>query len=434
MAANGECLEGKCRRVGAAFVFLSYSTLTTDCRSCLVPVSALNDTQEKGCAMSPAGYFSLVADSAYYSLIPDASTFVQLPWNKELAWVQCNINYKGIPYDLCPRRLLLQKVQEAKEAGLVFKSGIEPEFFIISKDGLSIADRIDASQPFPLHEPSAITRNFPLLSEIFGCMQELGWDPYQIFHETSNGQYEINFGYEDVLITADRLCFLKFMTKQLAEKHGVRATFMPVPFLNQLCASGMHINLSVWDLKGETNLHVSKDGGEDGGDVAVTATTTHFIGGLLKYAREYTALLCPTVNSYKRLNQALWCPNNISWGINDKSVLVCIPCHDRIEHRLADAATNPHLSHAILVACGVEGINLQIEPPENSKGKDRRMDKSRSIPLALNEALNEMEKSEFLKKVLGVKLVEDYVSLKRLEWTAYSKELTGWEMKYYVDC
>src|SRR5690606_1849238 len=190
-----------------------------------------------------------------------------------------------------------------------------------------------------------------VITEICDAMLDLGWEPYQNDHEDANGQFEMNWGFTDALVTADRHNFFKFMTKSIAEKHGLRATFMPKPFAD-LTGNGCHAHLSLWD--GETNLFA-----DPAGELGLSKPGYQFIGGILHNGTALPALLNPTVNSYKRLNApstssgATWPPNAISYAGNNRTHMVRIPASDRIEVRLADGAVNPYLLQAALLGSGL---------------------------------------------------------------------------------
>jgi len=201
-------------------------------------------------------------------------------------------------------------------------------------------------------------RNAPVVMKINDIMEQLGWEPYQVLHEGACCQYEINFGYADALVTADRHAFMKFMMKEIAALEGYYITFMPVPIPNLLLSNGFHCHVSLWSTKDDKNLFPDKTDPHLG----LSQTAYQFIGGLLRHTKASCALMCPTINSYKRLNIGMWCPNTISWGGNNRSVTCRVPADNRVEFRLADGAVNPHLLQAILLAAGLDGIETKADP------------------------------------------------------------------------
>ncbi|ESO10609.1 hypothetical protein HELRODRAFT_190105 [Helobdella robusta] len=389
-------LEKKAVELGVKFFLVAYSTLNSDCRTCLVPTSSINE--KHGCHLATAMFFKTTGADPDMFLVPDPKTFIQLPWKPDYAWVQGNMFLNGQPAPQCPRRALINMMERAKNSGLVMMSGIEPEFTILNKDGSDVGDNIDSRQPMSLHDPLSIMRLAPLLTQIHDVMSAIGWKPYQIDHEATKCQYEINFSYADALTTADRFCFMKFMMKQLAEEHGYRITFMPVPFANLLCSNGLHINVSLWNEKEKVNLFPD----EADAKLGISKLAYNFIGGLLSHVEESCAILCPTVNSYKRLNLGSWCPNTITWGGNNRTVLLRVPCENRVEHRLPDASINPHLAHAIILAAGLDGIDNDADPgPIIDFEVHTRPKEFKNVPTSLLEALDKFHESEFARECLG---------------------------------
>ena len=235
------------------------------------------------------------------------------------------------------------------------KSGVECEYFIILPDGSAISDARD-TQDKPCYDQSALMRRYEVITAICDAMLELGWGPYQNDHEDANGQFEMNWRYDDALVTADRHAFFKFMVKTIAEQHGLRATFMPKPFAN-LTGNGCHVHASLWDEAGRKNLF------DDGnGELGLSPLAYNFLGGVLHSAEALCAIFNPTVNSYKRLNAqttlsgATWAPNAISYAGNNRTHMVRIPDPGRLEFRLMDGAANPYLMQAGLLAAGLDGI------------------------------------------------------------------------------
>jgi glutamine synthetase len=268
-------------------------------------------------------------------------------------------------------------------------------------------------------------------------MLGLGWGPYQSDHEDANGQFEMNWTYDDALITADRHVFFKFMVKELAQQYGLRATFMPKPFMH-LTGNGCHAHVSLWDRTGETNLFH-----DPGGELGLSTLAYHFLGGILTHAEPLTALFTPTVNSFKRINAAptvsgaTWSPNAISYGANNRTHMVRIPEAGRFELRLMDGAANPYLLQAGLLAGGLDGITRQLDP-------GRRLDINMyepgatpadipRLPLNLLDALRAFQISTPLRKALGSDFVDSYVKLRMAQWSDYMRHLTEWEREHTLD-
>jgi glutamate---methylamine ligase len=268
-------------------------------------------------------------------------------------------------------------------------------------------------------------------------MTVLGWLPYQIDHEDANGQFEMNWTYADALVTADRHVLFKFMVKQLAERHGLRATFMPKPFAH-LTGNGCHAHVSLWDPKGETNLFH-----DAAGEAGLSSLAYHFLGGILAAAEPLTALFNPIVNSYKRINArptvsgATWSPNTVSYGGNNRTHMVRIPEPGRFELRLPDGAANPYLLPAGILAAGLDGVANRREPGErldsNMYEPGAAAEGLRRLPANLLDALRALGASAMLRAALGAAFVDAYTKLRLAEWQDYAAYLTDWERERSLD-
>jgi glutamine synthetase len=269
-------------------------------------------------------------------------------------------------------------------------------------------------------------------------MVKLGWQPYQNDHEDANGQFEINWNFNDALRTADQLSFFKFMVKSVAEKHGLRATFMPKPFAN-LTGNGCHVHISVWDRYGKNNLfHDGK------GELGLSSTAYHFLGGLMHHAQSLTAITNPTVNSYKRINApptlsgATWSPNSVTFGGNNRTHMVRVPDEGRIEFRLADGAANPYLLMAVILAAGMHGVDEKLDPGKrldiDMYAEGHKVKDAKKLPLNLMDAIRNFSKDSYLQAALGTEFSEAFMKLKTNEWNSYCRHLTQWERETTLDC
>jgi glutamine synthetase len=336
-----------------------------------------------------------------------------------------------------PRQVLKRVIANAFENGCAMKTGVECEFFLISPDGTAISDTAD-QQTKPCYDQQALMRRYDVVAEICDAMVELGWKPYQNDHEDANGQFEMNWEYDDALITADRHAFFKFMAKSIAERHGMRATFMPKPFAN-LTGSGCHVHVSLWSTKGSKNVFADKNG-----DLGLSSAAYHFIGGIVHSADAICALTNPSVNSYKRINApptlsgASWSPNTVTYAGNNRTHMIRIPDAGRFELRLADGAANPYLLQAAVLAAGLEGMDSKRDPGKrldlNMYTEGDKVKNAKKLPLNLLDALRALEKSSVLKGALGDSLVASYLKLKHADWNQYCRHLTVWERQTTLDC
>lgn len=420
------------------YFLFNFTDLRGAQRSKLVPAAAAADMEADGAGFAGfATWLDLSPADPDMFAVPDPDTAIQLPWKPEVAWVAGDLWMGGEPIEQAPRRVLKRMIEAAQVEGFHPKSGVEAEFHLISRDGSEIHDPLDTAEK-PCYDQSAVMRQYDVISEICDAMLDLGWEPYQNDHEDSNGQFEMNWGFDDCLVTADRHAFFKFMVRSIAEKHGMRATFMPKPFMH-LTGNGCHVHLSLWDKSGGTNL---LDDGDD--ELGLSEKAYHFMGGVLYHAQSMCAITNPTVNSYKRINApvtasgATWSPNSITWAGNNRTHMIRIPDPGRFEFRQADGAANPYLLQAVKLAAGLEGIANRREPGKRldidmySEGHKARG--ARRLPLYLIDAIRAFERDKALRKALGEDFSKAYIKLKTQEWDDYSRQLTDWERQHTLDC
>ena len=301
---------------GIKYFMISFTDLFGGQRAKLVPAQAIADMQEDGAGFAGfATWLDMTPAHPDMLAVPDPETVIQLPWKPEVAWVAANPVMEGADVAQAPRNVLRKLVAEAAELGLNVKTGIEAEFFLLTPEGDKISDPADTAEK-PCYDQQAVMRRYDVIAEVCDYMLELGWGPYQNDHEDANGQFEMNWEFDDALKTADKHSFFKFMVKSVAEKHGLRATFMPKP-VEGLTGNGCHAHISVWDLDGKTNAFAGDAGGQIG-EVGLSERGGYFLGGIMKHAEALAALTNPTVNSYKRINAprtmsgATWAPNTVT--------------------------------------------------------------------------------------------------------------------------
>jgi glutamine synthetase type III len=422
---------------GIKYFMISYTDLFGAQRAKLVPSQAIAEMQKEGAGFAGfATWLDLTPAHPDLFAVPDASSVIQLPWKPDVAWVAADCMMEDQPVAQAPRVVLKKLVAEAAELGLRVKTGVEPEFFLISADGETISDQYDTAEK-PCYDQQALMRRYDVIAEICDHMLALGWKPYQNDHEDANGQFEMNWEYDDALKTADKHSFFKFMVKSVAEKHGLRATFMPKPFKG-LTGNGCHAHISVWDLDGKVNAFADK-----AMPFGLSAQGRTFLGGIMKHASALAAITNPTVNSYKRINAprtvsgATWAPNTVTWTGNNRTHMVRVPGPGRFELRLPDGAVNPYLLQAIIIAAGLSGLKSDADP-----GPHHDIDMYRDghtvkdaprLPLNLLDALREFEQDAPLRAALGNEFSEAYLKLKRSEWDSYCGHFTAWERQTTLD-
>ena len=387
------------------YFLISFVDLFGVLRSKLVPARAIGEMQKNGAGF--AGFATWLdmtpADSDMFA-IPDPDSLIILPWNREVGWLASDLWMDGKPVDASPRIMLKKQIEKLSKRNLKMKSGVECEYFLLSEDGKSISDPKDI-QSKPCYDQSALMRRYELIKEICDCMIELGWNPYQNDHEDANGQFEMNWDYSDSLITADRHTFFKFMVKSLAEKHGLRATFMPKPFEN-LTGNGCHAHISLWD--GKSNKFLEK-----GDRLGLSKLAYNFLGGIIKNATSLAAFFNPTINSYRRINApptksgASWSPSSISYTGNNRTHMIRVPDPGRFELRLMDGSSNPYLLQAGVMAAGLDGINNKTDPGEplfcNMYTDHKNYPNLERLPNELEESLENLDNNKILREAFGEK-------------------------------
>jgi glutamine synthetase len=426
------------KRYDVRYFLIAFVDLFGTMRAKIVPVSAIETVAKAGAGFAGfATWFDMTPADPDVLVMADPDTVIPLPWKPGVAWVTGDLFMGGKPVEQNPRQVLKRVMEKAASAGYQMKTGVECEYFLITPDGAAISDVVDR-QSKPCYDQQALMRRYEVIAEVCDAMVTLGWKPYQNDHEDANGQFEMNWEYDDALLTADRQAFFKFMVKSVAEKHGFRATFMPKPFVN-LTGSGCHMHASLWSAKGGKNLF--EDQKDDHG---LSKVAYHFIGGVMHSAEAMCAISNPTVNSYKRINAprtlsgATWSPNTITYAGNNRTHMIRIPDAGRFELRLADGAANPYLLAAAVLAAGADGIENSRDPGErldiNMYTEGDKATNAKKLPLNLLDALRALEKSTVLKEAFGEKVIESYVHLKQTEWNEYCRHLTEWERETTLDC
>ncbi len=420
------------------YFLISFVDLFGVLRAKLVPAEAIADMQEEGAGFAAfAAWLDSSPAEPDMLVKPDPGSLIQLPWKPEIGWLAGDCWMEGEPMRDTPRLLLKGRLAAARQKGYRVRTGVEAEYFIVTPDGEAISDPLDI-QAKPCYDQSALMRRYDVVSEICDAMLSLGWGPYQNDHEDANGQFEMNWSYDDALVTADRHVFFKFMVKSIAEKHGLRATFMPKPFPN-LTGNGCHAHISFWDDAGETNLFHDADEG-----FGLSALAYNFLGGIIHNAPALCAIWNPTVNSYKRINApvtlsgATWSPNMVAYGGNNRTTMVRIPDAGRFELRLMDGSANPYLLQAGIVVAGLDGIENARDPGKRTDldlyAEGHKLRGARRLPLNLLDALRLFERDKAVRAGFGESFVKSYVKLKTGEWNEYAGAISDWERRNTLDC
>jgi len=431
---------------GVKYFMISYTDLFGGQRAKLVPTQAIADMQDEGAGFAGfATWLDFTPAHPDMLAVPDPNSVIQLPWKPEVAWVAANCVMEGNYVAQAPRNVLRRLIDQAAADGMHVKTGIEAEFFLLSPDGSQISDEYDTASK-PCYDQQAVMRRYDVIKEICDYMLELGWGPYQNDHEDANGQFEMNWEFDDTLATADKHSFFKFMTKSVAEKHGFRATFMPKP-VEGLTGNGCHAHISVWDAPGskaKTNVFATTPSTDSQtSELGLSEKGRHFLGGIMKHASAFAAITNPTVNSYKRINAprtmsgATWAPNSVTWTGNNRTHMVRVPGPGRFELRLADGATNPYLLQAVIIAAGLSGVKSEADPGKrydiDMYAQGHTVRGASKLPLNMLDALRAYDKDKGLKEAMGKEFSEAYLKLKMEEWNSFVSHFSSWEKENTLD-
>ncbi|MEO3414272.1 type III glutamate--ammonia ligase [Roseovarius sp. CAU 1744] len=439
-------LAAYAKKNGVKYFMISFTDLFGGQRAKLVPAQAIADMQEEGAGFAGfATWLDMTPAHPDMLAVPDPSSVIQLPWKPEVAWVAANPVMEGADVAQAPRNVLRRLIDEAAGEGMHVKTGIEAEYFLLTPDGSALSDEFDTAEK-PCYDQQAVMRRYDVVREICDYMLDLGWGPYQNDHEDANGQFEMNWEFDDALRTADKHSFFKFMTKSVAEKHGFRATFMPKP-VEGLTGNGCHAHISVWDAPGDKakkNVFATKStGGSQTAELGLSDQGAHFLGGIMKHASALAAITNPTVNSYKRINAprtmsgATWAPNTVTWTGNNRTHMVRVPGPGRFELRLPDGAVNPYLLQAVIIAAGLSGIRHKADPGKrydiDMYAEGHKVRGAPKLPLNMLDALRLYDKDKELKEMMGDEFSKAYLKMKHQEWTSFVTHFSQWEKEHTLD-
>jgi glutamine synthetase len=412
-------------------------------KSKAVPVDHLEDILTDGVGFAGGGVFGLRLEphEPEYMVVGDLSTLTLVPWAPGYARMMGTGLVSGKPHPIDTRNILKAQIERLTQRGWTLMTGIEPEFSLFERrsDGAVMPfDATDCLQK-PAYDFRGLSRARIFLERVTECLQSLGIDVYQIDHEDANGQYEINFKYADALTSADQVILFKMAASEIAHELGAICSFMPKP-KSSMTGNGMHIHCSLADPNGKNLFHDPSDNSGMG----LSKLAYHFIAGVLAHARPLTALLAPSVNSYKRLvvgrtsSGTTWAPVFIAYGDNNRTAMVRIP-YGRIELRVGDSGMNPYLAQAALIAAGLDGVDRQLDPgpPQNINfyalsPREIAENKIGILPQSLSESIEELDKSALFRDALGADFIDEFVALKRCEWIDYHRHVSDWETQRYL--
>lgn len=428
---------------GVRFVSLQFTDIIGTVKNVTIPVERLEDAFDKGVWFDGSSIegFARIYESDMV-LIPDPGTYQVLPWEPEerrKARIICDVyTPAGKPFEGDPRYILKRALAKAREMGFIYNTGPEVEFFLFKMNGEPILQPVPHDVggyfDFSPRDQASVVR-----TEIMRTLQKMGIEVEMDHHEVAAGQHEIDIRYSDALTTADNVITLKYVIRAIAQMHGIHASFMPKPIFG-INGSGMHTHQSLFTLDGKNAFYDPND------RYKLSETAYRFIAGQLKHVREFSAVVAPTVNSYKRLVPGYEAPVYICWGQINRSALIRIPSISpgqeqavRAELRCPDPSCNPYLAFAVMLWAGLDGIEQGLTPPDPVNEDVYHFDDAKlkelyieTLPASLSEALDEMEKSEIVRKALGEHTFRRFLEAKRQEWDEYRISVTDWELKRYL--
>ena len=444
-----EEIKARVENDGVEFIYAMFVEMHGKPCAKLVPVEALETVMNEGAGFAgfAAGPIGQDPSSPDILAIPDPASYTQLPWQPNVAALQCDPTVEGELWPYAPRVILRRALDGLTSRGLVFNAGVEAEYSLVNRnpDGsIVVADERDVDEQ-PCYDAKGLTRMLPHLTDVSRNLNAMGWGNYANDHEDANGQFEQNWLYADALKTADRLVLFRLMIHTMAARDGRYATFMPKPFADKT-GNGLHAHSSLWSLDNEP-LFVGGD--DDSKGLGLSDPAYQFAAGLIEHAPSLVAILCPIVNSYKRMgvgapaSGATWAPAYAAYGGNNRTQMIRVPEPDRLELRLADGAANPYLMFAAMLACGLDGIDRGVDPGPPNEDNLFKLSAEEiadrgivTLPPTLLHAAENLAGCDVLEKGLGMTpdgSYRDYfVKTKKAEFMAHHHQVTQSEIDQYL--
>ena len=437
----------KARASGIRFVQLQFTDIIGHVKAVTIPIHRLEDSVRHGTWFDGSSIegFTRIAESDQY-LVPDMATFAEIPWQKAsgsrgTARVICDVfTPRGEPFVGDPRGVLRKQVERARELGYIVNTGPELEFFLFRRDENG---RI---APLPHDQAGYFDFSTDLAQEVrqdmVDALEAFGIKVEAAHHEVAAGQHEIDFEYSDALATADNAITFKFALKAIAQQHGLYATFMPKPIFG-INGSGMHTHISLFSVEKQANAFA-----DPANPYGLSEIGRSFMAGVLAHARGMSAILAPTVNSYKRLTPGYEAPTYLTWGRTNRSALIRVPKVSpgksieatRAEVRCPDPSSNTYLAFAVLIAAGRDRGARQRERGAPVGASLVAVDGARvaevglrEMPGSLGDAIDELERDTVIREALGEHVYGHFIEAKRAEWNDFRLHVSQWELDRYLE-
>jgi len=443
---DGKDILSKVKEDEVKFISFQFTDVNGVVKSVDGPVSRLAEALEDGIWFDGSSVegFARIQESDM-RLVIDPDTYAILPWTpQELkrARVFCDIYHpNGAPFEGDPRGMLKRQLEKLKKTRKwIFNVGPEPEFFLFKRNSNTsvhpVPHDVGGYFDFSPNDEAVQVR-----TELMLALNEMGLEIEVGHHEVALGQHEIDFRFADALKTADNVLTLKYAVKAIAAQHGLVASFMPKPVFG-INGSGMHCHQSIFSLDGQNLFYDEAD------PIKLSELAYRFVSGQLAHARALSAVLAPTVNSYKRLVPGYEAPVYIGWAQINRSALIRIPRYSpgkkntvRIELRCPDPSSNPYLAFNVMLAAALDGIDKGFEYPEplndinvyELSAQERDALGVQMMPGSLIEATRELEQDKVIIDAMGAELYQAFLAARKAEWDDYRIHVTDWELERYLE-
>lgn len=421
------------------FIRLQFTDIFGTMKNVAITASQLEKALKNQCTFDGTtvdGFLRIEESDMYF--YPDLDTFQIFPWRPQkgkVARLICNVHKQdGKPFEGDSRNVLKKVVTQAAQMGYEFNVGPQCEFFLFHTDeeGRPTTKSHDKGGFYDL---SPIDLGENARRDMVLTLEDMGFEIESSYHEMAPAQHEIDFKADEALATADNIMTYKLTVRTIAKRHGMYATFMPKP-KQGVNGSGMHMDMRLTK-DGKNIFDDPKD------ELGLSREAYYFIGGILKHMKAMTAILNPTVNSYKRLVKGYEAPTSLSWSTTNRTALIRIPdgrgLKTRITLQSPDATCNPYLAIAVCLAAGLDGIRNKVMPPKKVDKNLFEMSRKQleeegieSLPSSLIDAVHALQEDVFMQEVLGKHISDKFIEYKKEEWSEFRKHVSNWELEHYL--